>query len=144
MEKPFVRFGYADRKLHLKNKRSLQALVIQLIKDETDQACQLQYVFCSDVFLHEMNLSFLQHDDYTDIITFDLSESTEIIQGEIYISVDRVLANSKDLSVSFEQEMHRVIFHGALHLCGYGDKSKKAKLVMRSREEFYLMKAGVL
>jgi probable rRNA maturation factor len=145
MEKPFVRFGYADRKLGLSNKRSVQTFLANLVKGETNCTCQLQYVFCSDEFLHNMNLSFLHHDDFTDIITFDLAEkSDKIIKGEIYISVDRVAANAKELGVSFHQEVLRVIFHGALHLCGYSDKSKSAKVVMRSREDFFLKEYGVL
>lgn len=145
MEKPFVRFGYADRKLMLKNKRLVQFFLADLVKREANRFCQLQYVFCSDEYLHQMNVSFLQHDDYTDIITFDLSDSPEqIMKGEIYISADRVTANAAELGVLFEQEMLRVIFHGALHLCGYGDKTKAAKLMMRSREDFYLKEFGVL
>jgi rRNA maturation RNase YbeY len=145
MEKPFVRFGYADRKLGLSNKRLVQAFLAKLINDEANCPCQLQYVFCSDGFLHKMNLSFLQHDDYTDIITFDLAEEgDQFVKGEIYISVDRVTANAIELGVSLEQEMLRVIFHGALHLCGYSDKSKSAKMLMRKREDFYLKEFGVL
>ncbi len=145
MEKPFVRFGYADRKLMLKNKRMVQFFLTDLVKREANRFCQLQYVFCSDEYLHQMNVSFLQHDDYTDIITFDLSDSPEqIMKGEIYISADRVAANAAELGVLFEQEILRVIFHGALHLCGYGDKTKAAKLMMRSREDFYLKEFGVL
>jgi rRNA maturation RNase YbeY len=145
MEKPFIRFGYADRKLSLSNKRLVQAFIAKLVNDEANCPCQLQYVFCSDGFLHKINLSFLQHDDFTDIITFDLSDvGDKLIKGEIYISVDRVTANSIELGVSLEQELLRVIFHGALHLCGYSDKSKAAKVVMRSREDFYLREFGVL
>lgn len=145
MEKPFIRFGYADRKLSLSNKRLVQAFIAKLVNDEANCPCQLQYVFCSDGFLHKINLSFLQHDDFTDIITFDFSDDGhKLIKGEIYISVDRVTANSIELGVSLEQELLRVIFHGALHLCGYSDKSKAAKVVMRSREDFYLREFGVL
>jgi rRNA maturation RNase YbeY len=92
-----------------------------------------------------MNVSFLQHDDYTDIITFELSDDTSVlIAGEIYISVDRVVSNAKELGLPFEQEMLRVIFHGALHLCGYGDKTNDSKAEMRSKENEYLKKYGVL
>lgn len=145
MVKSSVRFGYADRSLPLKGKRTIQLFVIELVRSERAVPCQLQYVFCSDEYLHGMNVSFLQHDDYTDIITFDLSEdATGFMMGEIYISVDRVAANAKELGLPFEQEMLRVIFHGALHLCGYGDKSKADKAEMRSKEDEYLKKYGVL
>jgi rRNA maturation RNase YbeY len=145
MVKSSVRFGYADRKLPIDGKRTIQVAVIELVRHERSLPCRLQYVFCSDEYLHSMNVSFLQHDDYTDIITFDLSEDSKaLIEGEIYISVDRVKSNASELGVSFRQEMLRVIFHGALHLCGYGDKTKASKAIMRSMEETYLKKAGVL
>jgi rRNA maturation RNase YbeY len=94
-------------------------------------------VFCSDRELLKINRTFLKHDFYTDIITFDLSES-KTIQGEIYISVDRVRDNARKLETTFNSELHRVIFHGALHLCGYKDKDKQSRLKMRVREEYYL------
>ncbi len=145
MEKSSVRFGYADRKLPIDGKRTIQVAVIELVRLERSLPCRLQYVFCSDEYLHAMNVSFLQHDDYTDIITFDLSDDPNVLmEGEIYISVDRVKSNAIQLGVSFQQEMLRVIFHGALHLCGYGDKTSASKAIMRSMEEIYLKKAGVL
>ena len=87
----------------------------------------------------EINRQFLTHDFYTDIITFDLSE-TDVIQAEIYISIDRVKDNALQLGVSFKSELHRVIFHGVLHLCGYKDKIKVEKEEMRKKEEFFLAK----
>ena len=96
----------------------------------------MNYIFCSDEYLLEVNNNFLQHDFYTDIITFDLSLSkTSPTIGEIYISVDRVKENAITHKTSFELELHRVIFHGALHLCGYKDKTKKDALLMRDKEE---------
>lgn len=133
-----VRFGYADRSVLLKSKRAVQAFVGQLVYRETGKACKLQYVFCSDDYLYQMNLSFLNHDDLTDIITFDLSSGPLIIEGEIYISVDRVGDNAKMLGTPFREELLRVIFHGALHLCGYKDKSNADKRVMRRKEDEYL------
>ena len=139
MVKSSVRFGYADRALALKGKRALQQFVGELVRKESGKACELQYVFCSDEYLHKMNVSYLNHDDYTDIITFDLSDSTDKhILGEIYISVERVKENGKKLGTGFESEILRVIFHGALHLCGYKDKSKVDKAVMRSKEDEWL------
>ncbi len=144
MVKPFVRFGYADRLLGVNNKRAIRLFVGALVQAETGKPCCLQYVFCSDAYLHQINVSFLQHDDFTDIITFDLSVDPEVcIEGEIYISIDRVAANAKELAVPFEQEMLRVIFHGALHLCGYKDKSKADVKRMRAKEDYYLSAFGV-
>jgi rRNA maturation RNase YbeY len=145
MVKSWIRFGYADRRFTFKNKRVLQAFIVDIIRTELVKPGQLQYVFCSDEYLHGMNVSFLEHDDYTDIITFDLSDNgTSLVKGEIYISVDRVVANAKEFGVSFKQELLRVIFHGALHLCGYDDKSPAKKAIMRAKENEYLSKFGVL
>ncbi len=139
MVKSSVRFGYADRALALNGKRAIQQFVVDLVQKESGRACQLQYVFCSDDYLHDMNVSYLNHDDYTDIITFDLSDSTDKhISGEIYISIDRVKENGEKLGTGFESEILRVIFHGALHLCGYKDKTKADKVIMRTKEDEWL------
>lgn len=139
MVKSLVKFGYADRKLLLNNKRAVQSFVAELIFKEVSLPCKLQYVFCSDPYLLQINQSFLNHDDFTDIITFDLSEDPgKLIEGEIYISIDRVGDNATRLNHAFEEEILRVIFHGALHLCGYRDKSKKEKALMTEREDYYL------
>ena len=98
----------------------------------------MSYIFCSDTYLLQINKKFLKHDFYTDIITFDLSVSTSKIDGEIYISVDRVIDNSKKAEVVLNEELHRVILHGALHLCGYKDKRQAEILKMRLSEDFYL------
>ena len=87
-----------------------------------------------------MNNQYLGHNYFTDIITFNLAEKGQPIAGEIYISVDRVSENARDLKVTFKEEMLRVIFHGILHLCGYGDKTKAETKEMRTREDYYLKK----
>ncbi len=102
----------------------------------------VNYIFCTDKALLNINQQFLSHDFYTDIITFDLSDS-KAIQAEIYISVDRVKENAQNLGVSFKSELHRVIFHGVLHLCGYRDKKVEEIKGMRRKEEFYLKKYGL-
>jgi rRNA maturation RNase YbeY len=105
----------------------------------------LEYVFCSDDYLLEINRKSLQHDDYTDIITFDMrdefleEEPDEIIDGVIYISVDRVAENAGKYQVTFFQELARVMVHGMLHLCGYGDKSPEEQRIMRGKEDDYLL-----
>lgn len=98
----------------------------------------LNIICCNDDFLLEINQAYLQHDYYTDIITFDLSESEKTIEGELYISIDRINENAQELSVSFEQELHRVIVHGTLHLLGYLDKTEQDQEIMRSKEDTYL------
>jgi rRNA maturation RNase YbeY len=110
-----------------------------LFKKEKTQLQSLNYIFCSDDYLLEINKSYLSHNYYTDIITFDLSEGQGTI-GEIYISLDRVRDNAAQFKTSFKQELHRVIFHGALHLCGYKDKTKADQKLIREREDYWLKK----
>lgn len=133
-----IRFNYADRQLHFSPKSKLKALVNEVFIQEKKPMKCIQFVFCSDEFLLKVNQDFLQHDYYTDIITFPLSEKEEPIEAEIYISLERVRQNAKQLGVAFEHELVRVLAHGALHLCGYKDKSKSEIEKMRERENFYL------
>lgn len=98
----------------------------------------LSYNLCSDEYLLEMNIEHLGHNYYTDIITFDLSDAPSIVEGDLYISVDRVKDNAKTLGVTFEDEFRRVLVHGLLHLIGYGDKTNKEIIEMRSKEALYL------
>jgi rRNA maturation RNase YbeY len=119
--------------------RTLAKEVIRdLFKKEKTRLEQLQYIFCSDEYLLEINKQHLNHNYYTDIITFDLSETPEAVTGEIYISIDRVKDNAQTYKASFKQELLRVIFHGALHLCGYKDKTDKDQTLMRKAEDKYL------
>lgn len=120
----------------LKNKRKLSLFLDTLIKKhrkKTEQV-QLTYIFCTDEYLLQINQQFLNHKTLTDIITFDLSEHQKELQGEIYISVERVKDNAQKFEVSYEEELHRVIFHGALHLCGYKDKTEADVKKMRRQE----------
>ena len=113
-------------------------LLARLFKKEKTKCASLSYIFCSDEYLLNINREFLMHDDYTDIITFDLSDRGDPVQGEIYISIQRVKDNAAEFKVPFKDELLRVMIHGALHLCGYKDKSKADKLDMRAKEEEYL------
>ncbi len=120
----------------LKDKRKLSAFLKALITKHLDvKAIELNYIFCNDDYLLEKNQQFLNHDTLTDIITFDLSPSEEELASEIYISVDRVAENATKFKVSYATELHRVIFHGVLHLCGFKDKSAKDKALMRDMEQ---------
>jgi rRNA maturation RNase YbeY len=132
-----VCFFFQGVKITLTNRDKLKRYILSIFKKEGKEIASLNYIFCTDKTLLEINRQFLFHDFYTDIITFDLSES-KTIQAEIYISVDRVKENAFQLGVSFKSELHRVIFHGVLHLCGYKDKKKTEKVKMRNKEEFYL------
>lgn len=105
---------------------------------EVKKKLNITYVFCSDEHLLNMNKQFLEHDYYTDIITFPLFENEKEIEAEIYISVDRVKDNAIKLKTDFQEELHRVIFHGVLHLMGYKDKSKADKETMRGMENKWI------
>lgn len=122
----------------LTGRRRLKEFIAELFRAESKKLSELTYVFCSDEYLLAINKSFLQHDYFTDIITFDLSETKESITGEVYISVDRVRDNAQTLGVDFNTELLRVIFHGALHLCGYKDKRPQDKKAMTAAEDKYL------
>ena len=98
---------------------------------------EVNLIFCSDEYLLQKNIEFLQHDYYTDIITFDYCQG-DLIIGDLFISKDRVIDNAQTNGVSFENELNRVIVHGVLHLCGYKDKSVDEEKLMRSKEDFYL------
>ena len=132
-------FFFPGVKFNLANRTQLKNYIQYVFKKEGEKLESLNYIFCTDKALLEINRQFLTHDFYTDIITFDLSDS-DAVRAEIYISVDRVKENAIHLGVSFKSELHRVIFHGVLHLCGYKDKSKKETMEMRSKEAFYLKK----
>lgn len=136
-KKPTVNFSYADVRFAFSNKKFIKQTVLAIFEQEAKPLESLQFIFCSDEYLLNMNKQFLEHDFYTDIITFDLSESEETI-GEIYISIDRVVENAVKLELPWDTELHRVIFHGALHLCGYKDKTKREISIMRDQEEYYL------
>ncbi|WP_207497196.1 rRNA maturation RNase YbeY [Aridibaculum aurantiacum] len=135
-----IRFSYADvSTIPLKNKKVVKLFIQELFQLENKPLSQLNYVFCSDEYLLQINKDHLQHDYYTDIITFDLTDpSSEGTIGEIYISVDRVKDNANDHKVTSTNELLRVIFHGALHLCGYGDKTNREITIMREKEDHYL------
>jgi probable rRNA maturation factor len=138
-----VCFFFDGTQVRLENRKILKTFIEQIFRKEGYRLSTLNYIFCTDKKLLEINRNFLQHDDLTDIITFDLSEKGAATTGEIYISADRVRENARDLGIPFKQELLRVIFHGALHLCGYRDKSKADISEMRMTENKYLKKYGI-
>lgn len=146
-----ISFNNEDIQFNLKNKTNLKNWIVSTIEKKKKKTGDISFVFCSDAFLLEMNKEYLNHDTYTDIITFDYSgEGSETsksplpplqrgnISGDIFISIDRVKENADKFSKSFEDELHRVIIHGVLHLLGYKDKSKIAKAEMRKQEDLCL------
>ncbi|MGE7773143.1 rRNA maturation RNase YbeY [Chitinophaga sp. NPDC101104] len=130
-----INFTLHEVKVQLKERTRLKAFLKELFRREGQGLKNLHYVFCSDEYLLTINQEFLQHDTYTDIVTFELSENPDITEGEIYISIDRVRENAVKFKVSENYELHRVIFHGALHLCGFRDKSRKEEAIMREKED---------
>jgi rRNA maturation RNase YbeY len=133
-----ILFRNADKTFLFPDKKGLKQFIEQLFKKEKKGLYELTYVFCSDEYLLGINRDFLKHDYYTDIITFNLSENPKQIIGEIYISLDRIKDNSKTLKTNIKEETLRVLFHGALHLCGYKDKNKTDIIKMRMKENQYL------
>ena len=133
-----IHFFFADAKIALTERTRLKRFIASIFKKEGVRFLNLNYIFCSDDYLLGINRQFLKHDFYTDIITFDISEKGMPVNGEIYISVDRVVDNANTLTQSIKHELHRVLFHGVIHLCGYSDKSVKEKMTMRKKEEEYL------
>ena len=125
----------------LRQRNPLKAFLTQTAKNNKRPIESLNIIFCSDEYLLEINRSYLQHDYYTDIITFDLSRSKKSpITAELYISIDRIKDNARQLGTTIQTELHRVIFHGLLHLLGYKDKSPRDQKQMREKEEQLLQK----
>ncbi|TGV00768.1 rRNA maturation RNase YbeY [Flavivirga rizhaonensis] len=131
-----INFNY-ETDFSLNNKDQISSWILNTIYEETYKLEEINYVFCDDEYLHKLNVEFLNHDTLTDIISFDYSIG-KLIQGDIFISIERVEDNAKDFSVSFEEELHRVIIHGILHYCGYKDKTDADAKVMREKENYYI------
>lgn len=110
-----------------------------IILSEEKKTGEINYIFCDDEYLLKVNQDYLQHDYYTDIITFDYVKG-KTISGEIFVSLQRISDNASTLSKEYEEELRRVLAHGILHLCGYKDKTEEEELLMRSKEDFYLAK----
>ena len=130
-----VQFFFNETRISLKNRRALKSFIVKVFIEKKKELTSLNYIFCTDPFLLEINQHFLNHDHYTDIISFDLSGKKESIEGEVYISTDRLKENAKLNKVPVKEELHRLIFHGVLHLCGYNDKSTSDKRKMTKEED---------
>ena len=133
-----ISFRAGDRSFSFQQKTLVKNFIETIFRKEKKPLAAINYIFCSDDMLLQMNKDFLQHDYYTDIISFGLSDPNEPIEAEIYISIDRVKDNALTMVTTYRNEMLRVLFHGALHLCGYKDKTKSEISTMRSKEDRYL------
>jgi probable rRNA maturation factor len=135
-----ISFNNYESSRNLRDKLLLRTFLSSIFAEEGVDFKLVSYIFCTDNYLLKLNQEYLKHDTFTDILTFTLSETSLPIISEIYISVDRVDENAKKLNESYENELHRVMIHGILHLCGYDDHSKNEKALMRSKENYYLSK----
>lgn len=120
---------------------NIKAWVENIIISEGKKLGEINYIFCDDEYLLKVNQDFLQHDYYTDIITFDYVKG-KTISGDIFVSVTRIKDNAEVLQKDFQSEFHRVVAHGVLHLCGYKDKTDEEEKQMRAKENFYIRLAG--
>ena len=135
-----IHFFSEDVSYTLKQKGLIRNWIRNTIVAENQQLRELNFIFCSDNYLLTINQQYLNHDTYTDIITFDNSENKPEIVGDIFISLDRIRENAKNFDVKESDELHRVMIHGTLHLLGYPDKGKSAKALMTEKEDLYLSK----
>jgi probable rRNA maturation factor len=133
-----VRFFTEDTNYKLLNKRKLELWIKSVISSYNKSIGEINFIICSDVHLHQMNVEYLDHDTYTDIITFDNSESDDKIEGELYISIDRIKENANEFTSEVSSELHRVMAHGVLHLIGFKDKTKPQQEEMRINEDHCL------
>jgi len=138
-----IRFFYEEIEFKLPNPANVKNWLIQSAQKEKKTVKDINYIFCSDAFLLKLNQDYLNHQTLTDIITFDES-ANNTIAGEIYISIDRIAENAHNYKIDFLVELRRVMIHGVLHLCGYGDKKPAEKIQMRKKEEAYLSLWGKL
>ena len=127
-----IEFNY-ESEFTLDNEQAIATWLSAVIVSENKTLGEINYIFCDDEYLHKINLEYLNHDTLTDIISFDYTMGNEV-GGDIFVSVERVLDNSKDYNTSFEDELKRVLVHGVLHYCGYKDKSEEDEALMRSKE----------
>lgn len=136
-----IQFFSEDIDFTIKEKQKVRQWIGATIRAEGFRRVgELSFVLCSDAYLLEINRQYLDHDTFTDIVTFDSSEDEGVIAGDIFISVERTIENARKFNVSERDELHRVIIHGILHLCGYGDKGRQEKALMTQKEDHYLSK----
>jgi len=133
-----IQFFSEEIKFKVPQPKKIKTWILSCIKDEGKSSGNINFIFCKDSYLHQINVAYLKHDTFTDIITFDNSEDNSIIEGDIYISIERIKENAEKFKVGFDDELHRVIIHGVLHLIGYSDKTSHLKQEMRKKEDAYL------
>lgn len=140
MKRLAINFFKEDISYKISDINHIRDWINKTINEERHQLQELNFILCSDEYLLHINQQYLNHDTYTDIITFDNSEEEGIIYGDIFISIERVKENAKTFGVKTADELHRVFIHGTLHLLGYPDKEKHERALMTEKENFYLSK----
>jgi rRNA maturation RNase YbeY len=133
-----IHFHYLVPSFYFPNRSHLKKFLLGQLKREGKNVEAINFIFCNDEYLVSINQQYLNHDTFTDIITFEFSPNEQPLVSDIYISVERVKENAAQFSSGFRRELHRVIFHGCLHLAGYKDKSKADEMTMRSKENEWL------
>lgn len=133
-----INFNY-ENNFKLPNEAETREWIASVIREENCKEDEINYIFCDDDYLHKLNVNFLNHDTLTDILSFDYSLG-KTLQGDIFISTERVIENANDFKVSFKEELQRVLVHGILHYCGYKDKTDSEATLMREKENHYLSK----
>jgi len=128
-----INFNY-ESDFNLENEEAIASWLSAVIASENKKEGEINYIFCDDEYLHKINVEYLKHDTLTDIISFDYTVGNEI-SGDVFVSIERVLDNSKDFNTNFNDELKRVLVHGVLHYCGYKDKSDEDEARMRSKED---------
>ena len=134
-ETPGIEFIVEEVDFELSDAAELTSWIERIAAVHEHEIVQLTYIFCSDEYLHQVNVEYLDHDTYTDVITFDNSDTSDVIEGDIFISVERIRENAQQLGVTFRDELHRVMIHGVLHLLGYADKDLLSQTAMRKKED---------
>lgn len=134
----YIYFHDLDIRSKLKNRRQFKIFLSEIFRKERKLVSRIDIIFCTDEYLLNLNKQFLNHNYFTDTLSFQLSPPEEPITGDIYISVDTVIFNSAILGTSYDNELYRVVIHSCLHLCGYLDKPKSKSLVMAGKQEGYL------
>lgn len=134
-----INFYYEDVSVLRLAKKNLRSWMTSAVREEGRKTGEINFIFCSDEYLLKINQQYLDHDYYTDIITFDYSEGN-VVSGDIFISTDRISENAATYKVSFNQEINRIMIHGVLHLLGYQDKESEQKKLMTLKEDYYISK----
>ncbi|WP_210462577.1 rRNA maturation RNase YbeY [Rufibacter roseolus] len=129
-----IEFFTEEVEFEVKNEEKVKTWLLEIISKYDFELESLNYIFCSDEYLHQMNVEYLEHDTLTDVITFDNSDFEGVIEGDVFISIDRIVDNAATFNISPEEELHRVMAHGLLHLLGFDDKTPEKKALMRAKE----------